>query len=268
MIKKYIPEGDITLYSKWVDSCTVTFDGNGGLIYGNADMPQYQIKIEAGKQISDNPYAEIADEHLVFAGWYLEPECINSVENVYEYVPEGNITFYAKWVDCYLVTFDGNGGFIFGNTDMPQYQVKVQIGTPISRTPHAEISDTTKRFDGWYLEPECINYVENPSECIPEGDITFYAKWVDIVTQSSLETDAIVIESDVPEMDVKETVEPENDSEQVTEAIELETIVSEKTVSEPESAFEPEPSSELELVVESVGEVSQVLEATSEEVAE
>ena len=40
---------------------------------------------------------ENKDEHKIFAGWYMEPECINCIERPHEYIPEGDMTIYAKW---------------------------------------------------------------------------------------------------------------------------------------------------------------------------
>ena len=145
-VEEYIVESDVTLYAKWKYLYIITFDGNGGFIYGNESLPQYQVKVVAGETIPYNPNVERADEHLVFAGWYLEPECINQVEYMYQYIPSEDMTFYAKWEDCYIVTFDGNGGYIYGNSDRPQYQVKVGVGKAILQRPFVENPDDKKIY--------------------------------------------------------------------------------------------------------------------------
>ena len=173
----YVVTQDITFYAGWSVANVVTFDGNGGFIYGNKDMPQYQIKVEPGKPIFAEPYVENPDETKMFAGWYLEPECINCVEDIYNYIPERDTTFYAKWVLSYTVTFDGNGGFIYGEQDRTQDSMKVEAGKSIFGTPYVEHPDEHQVFGGWYLEPECINKVENLYDYVPTQDMVFYAKW-------------------------------------------------------------------------------------------
>ena len=45
----------------------VTFDGNGGFLYGDQNRTQDNMKVEAGKPIFGTPYVENPDEHQVLA---------------------------------------------------------------------------------------------------------------------------------------------------------------------------------------------------------
>ena len=80
-------EQDFTLYAKWTEVFTVTFDANG-----NGTAPEAQ-KVEKGAT-AEKPADPKADGYD-FGGWFKEQAC----QNAYDFGSSvtGNITLYAKW---------------------------------------------------------------------------------------------------------------------------------------------------------------------------
>ena len=86
--ENYIPESDITIYARWttLPSYEIKFDNNGGGYLPN----KYIAK---GSALGTLPTPEKTD--WIFDGWYSDIALENSVDE--SYVPDGDITLYAKW---------------------------------------------------------------------------------------------------------------------------------------------------------------------------
>ena len=70
---EFMPTQDITLYAKWSEYWTVTFDGNGGHIYSAPGSLTVQEFVPKGYSLQYNPFME--DQNgLTFGGWYLNLE--------------------------------------------------------------------------------------------------------------------------------------------------------------------------------------------------
>ena len=187
--KDYVVESDLTLYPKWEACYIITRDANGGYFWDDIVVNTFQSLV--GKAFGNNMMMqpENKDEHKTFAGWYMEPECINCIEEPHEYIPEGDMTIYAKWEDRCIVTFDANGGYFRGDESMITYKQEYTAGSSIRMYGYPDISNSNKHLScaGWYFEPECINEV-NFDEYIVESDLTLYAKW---------ETGCVIVFDDV-----------------------------------------------------------------------
>lgn len=87
---KEVITSDITLYAKWTDGYTVTFNMNGHGTQANT-----QVDVAAGEKVArpDNPSAS----GYVFGGWYIESDCYTPWEFV-SYTVEADTTLYAKWI--------------------------------------------------------------------------------------------------------------------------------------------------------------------------
>ncbi|MDE5868066.1 MAG: InlB B-repeat-containing protein, partial [Anaeroplasmataceae bacterium] len=83
-------EKDMTLHAKWKKLCTVTFDSNEGSMVS----PLLNVVSETKINAPENP----TKEGYVFAGWYLEKECLKPWNFDGDVVID-NITLYAKWGD-------------------------------------------------------------------------------------------------------------------------------------------------------------------------
>ena len=171
----FYPEQDITLYACWSEYWTVTFDANGGCFYGNPGYTTHTTYNPKGYCLKNTPYLE-EKNGLMGAGWYLNPECTG--EQIYpgNYIPEGDVTLYAKWSEYWTVTFNGNGGYIYEYPGVIETQIEVPINESLNWNPYIE-SQNGMMFAGWYLNPECTGEQIDPWGYIPTSDVTLYAKW-------------------------------------------------------------------------------------------
>ena len=187
-IATYVINEDRVFYAVWEIRYEITYDANGGYFW-DKDTTKTSQWYADGSLLKDvgTPGPSNTDEHKEFVGWYFEPECVNKVDED-TYVVENDVTFYAKWEDRCIVTFDANGGY-FWDEDTTVRIVKCIKDNPVSDagiwTP--DQADEHKSFAGWYFEPDCINEV-NFDEYIVESDLTLYAKW---------ETGCVIVFDDV-----------------------------------------------------------------------
>ena len=86
---------DITLYAKWTDVYTVTFDVQG---IGSLPVGKKTLSILKGHKIptADMPHPENIPSGKMFDGWYKENTYDNKWQNDTDTVTE-NTTLYAKW---------------------------------------------------------------------------------------------------------------------------------------------------------------------------
>ena len=152
--------GNITLYAKWIENFTVTFNANGG-----TPAPAQQ-DIPLGGKITEPPY--MTRTGYGFAGWYKEENCINLWDLNTDTVTS-SITLYAKWdTNYYTVSFNANGG-----SPAPTQQNIVHGGKAVMPPT---MTRTGYSFAGWYKEENCINLWNFNSDTVT-GNITLYAKW-------------------------------------------------------------------------------------------
>ena len=178
----FSPTQDITLYAKWSEYWTVTLDGNGGHIYEQPDLTEEHIYVPKGEQMHFSPYME-PQNGMAFAGWYLNAEVTGEQIDLPSYVPTGDVTLYAKWSECWNVTFDANGGYFWawGDPDMHTLTVAVAKGQAVQDNPDVDHPNGLA-FVGWYLNAEGTGDQIDTWNYIPTGDVTFYAKWVSWIT--------------------------------------------------------------------------------------
>lgn len=176
---------DTTLYAGWGDGWVVTFDaGDYGQVWINGRSGQtVTYAVPKGRAIGVNPAIASNDPNSTVNQWYLNPERTGDPVNVYDYVPEGDMTFYGKLVANYTVIFNAGEGYFYENGE----QVKTRNGYFTEGTSilfdfayDVRHSNPDMRFAGWYLdetltEPACS--AEEPY--IVSGDVTLYAKWVE-----------------------------------------------------------------------------------------
>jgi len=188
-IYSYVPTSDVTFYAKWVPIYTVTFDANGGYFWGNPESTYSLVSFKQGTYFSRWYYSgdvQHVNSRLVFDGWYLDPDCTDPVpfdEMEGIYYPTGDMTVYAKWSEGWVVTFDANGYGFWGDMSSPTSTSVVRKGEAISSTPSTD-NINGMIFEGWYLDAACTdeNRVDNVYDYVPDGDVTFYAKWKPIYT--------------------------------------------------------------------------------------
>ena len=174
----YTPTADVTFYAKWIDLVNVTFNANGGLlIFGDGEFSVRTVQIEKGSPLNCIGIPITRREGMALEGWYLDADFQNGPINEDTYVFTSDVTFYAKWAESWTVTFNGNGGYIWGQSEVPTYSVSVIRGGVVEYVPSVEHPDGLT-FAGWYDNAACTGDAVDVYTCIITGDVTFYAKWV------------------------------------------------------------------------------------------
>ena len=158
--------GNITLYAKWLENYTITYELNGGT---NAPENPASYNVETGTITLKAPTKDKYD----FKGWYKDGEFTSKVTEIIQ-GSTGNITLYAKWLENYTITYELNGG-----TNAPENPASynVETGTITLKAPTKDKYD----FKGWYKDGEFTSKV---TEIIQgsTGNITLYAKWLENYT--------------------------------------------------------------------------------------
>ncbi|MCR5156706.1 MAG: InlB B-repeat-containing protein, partial [Butyrivibrio sp.] len=126
-IKNYVVNAPVTFYAKYAESFTVTFVAEHGFV--SKEGTSYSVKVPQGEKLKGKYPTVKSSENTVFKGWFEDEERSKPVSSLYDYTVEGNITFYAAYTDCYILTFHANqtGAKLDGSTE--DVKVKVVKGT-------------------------------------------------------------------------------------------------------------------------------------------
>ena len=146
---------------------TVTFNINDG--YGNTPINQM---IDKGSGVILPDGSGFSREEHVFRGWNTKADGtgINYNENTF-FIPDSNMTLYARWFTFFPVTFDANGGIPSSYTQLVAQEDGHAIEPSVMKTGYT--------LDGWYRESDYNKW--NFSNDIVTNAITLYAKWTPIV---------------------------------------------------------------------------------------
>ena len=149
---------DTTLYAKWDEIYTVTFNVGG---HGTAPAPQ---KVENGGKATkpEKPTAK----GWRFDGWYTDEKCTARYD--FDKAVTANTTLYAKWTQLFTLTFETNGGTKIDSVEAPDGSL-VYLG---SYKP----TKSGYYFVGWYTDKNLtrtsrVGYVRM------DGNKTVYAKF-------------------------------------------------------------------------------------------
>lgn len=149
---------DTTLYAKWNEIYTVTFNVGG---HGTAPAAQ---KVENGGKATkpENPTAK----GWRFDGWYTDEKCTAGYD--FDKAVTANTTLYAKWTQLFTLTFETNGGTKIDSVEAPDGSL-VYLG---SYKP----TKSGYYFVGWYTDKNLtrasrVGYVRM------DGNKTVYAKF-------------------------------------------------------------------------------------------
>lgn len=155
-----------TVYAKWVQQVTVTFDSNGGT---SVDSQTLDAGAKATQPV--NP----TREGYRFDHWCTKDNCSNAGSCADAFKFDGAVTadvaVHAKWVQQRTVTFSYDSTAV----DMTgESAVKVDYGDAVS-SPDATARDGYT-FYGWYTDEACTT--EYDFSRLVADDITLYAKCV------------------------------------------------------------------------------------------
>jgi uncharacterized repeat protein (TIGR02543 family) len=154
----YVVHSDVTLYAKWVQGYTVTFETNSTWNISN-------IYIKEGAKIT-RP-TDPKKQGYIFVNWYLDIE-LTIIIDFNNYVVNSDVTLYAKWEVQNVVTFQTNGGSIIAS-------IFLVSGSKITRP-----TDPTKQgyiFVNWYLDIGLTTTIDF-NNYVVNSDVTLYAGWI------------------------------------------------------------------------------------------
>lgn len=166
---QYMPRADITLYAKWTEYVTVTFDAGEGWINS---QHTYSEKLPKGKTVGDI-YRTPTMDGGYFEGWYRDREYQKPAGRAY--APSQNETLYAKWAqeDCWQVTLHGGGPYLTDSegNKVSELILAVKKGYSMrSVNPNRDGYKISWYLDDSYRTPFNIN-------AIIDSDLDLYAKW-------------------------------------------------------------------------------------------
>lgn len=151
-------------------NCTVSFELNGGYIYGSDHYDS--ITCEAGDYIS---LPTPTKSGYAFEGWYTDRNFSSSSKASTRFYPERSCTLYAHWTEIsyYTVSFETNGGYYDG-TRYPSSQT-------VASNDSIRLSTPTKEgytFGGWYTRSNFSSSSKVTDNYFhPEESCTLYAEW-------------------------------------------------------------------------------------------
>lgn len=149
---------DTTLYAKWNEIYTVTFN-----VGRHGTAPTAQTVENGGKATKpENPTAK----GWRFDGWYTDEKCTAGYD--FDKAVTANTTLYAKWTQLFTLTFETNGGTKIDSVEAPDGSL-VYLG---SYKP----TKSGYYFVGWYTDKNLtresrVGYVRM------DGNKTVYAKF-------------------------------------------------------------------------------------------
>lgn len=149
---------DTTLYAKWDETYTVTFN-----VGDHGTAPTAQTVENGGKATKpENPTAK----GWRFDGWYTDERYTARYD--FDKAVTANITLYAKWTQLFTLTFETNGGTKIDSVEAPDGSL-VYLG---SYKP----TKSGYYFVGWYTDKNLtrasrVGYVRM------DGNKTVYAKF-------------------------------------------------------------------------------------------
>lgn len=149
---------DTTLYAKWNETYTVTFN-----VGDHGTAPTAQTVENGGKATKpENPTAK----GWRFDGWYTDEKCTARYD--FDKAVTANTTLYAKWTQLFTLTFETNGGTKIDSVEAPDgYLVYLGSYKPTKSGYY---------FVGWYTDKNLtrasrVGYVRM------DGNKTVYAKF-------------------------------------------------------------------------------------------
>lgn len=161
---------DITLYAKWIEKSTLTFDSKGGSV-----VPSQELYDEVALIPSDP-----TKEHHQFDGWYTTENYEEGTKFDFTQPITTDTTLYAKWIEGKDFTFYLNDGSVGEDQTPTIYHTDTVYDTVVDKP-----TDPTRegyRFAGWYTEETCEHAFD--FNTVVSANTKLYAKWVEQITIS------------------------------------------------------------------------------------
>ncbi len=165
---------DKTLYARWVETATVTFDLNG------ADgTPHDPVTVDKGQSLGANNWpTDPTRQGYRFDGWYTKTgDALDTTKWSATTTTTGNTTLYAKWVQQVTVKFDLNYEGAKDGPDSQTVDINGTITLP-ANVSRPESDNKQYTFAGWYTKDGKTEEGTKWENTTPvTADMTLYAKW-------------------------------------------------------------------------------------------
>jgi uncharacterized repeat protein (TIGR02543 family) len=195
-----IPDGlsKFTLYAVYEDGCRVTYDGNGGTIWGyyerqNSGNLEWRVvetevlnlTFPKGRMLSSYGqfnYARISTRERtdgkILKGW----STTTSEKDIVDYKtfrPEKSaVTLYAIWEEKCTLTLNANGGKYYDSTSIWSTEVAKGNSLDVNYYMGNPTSDDNKVFSGWNTQADGQGEKITDIYNYPiKSDVTLYAQW-------------------------------------------------------------------------------------------
>ena len=146
----------ISIYAKWLDPITVTFNvGGGSAIPSVSNLPG---------EVLTQP-ADPTRNGYTFAGWFTNSSF--STPYTFTTIPNQNTTIFAKWTALnFSITFNTNGG---SAVDSLSFNTDQNLNLPAAPT---KVGHT---FAGWFTDEALTQRFTSTK--MPPNNVILYAKW-------------------------------------------------------------------------------------------
>ena len=154
-------ETDLTLYAKWVEDLTVTFD------YGDGETKEVQVKYNGTVAKPETPQRE----HFTFGAWYSDEGCTEKFD-FNTHITE-DCTLYASWHENPTITFYSAASY--DGVDDPNVwrTVEVPYGKSYAKPENPTLDGYT--FINWYTSSSLESTYD--FNLTVTDDLYLYAKW-------------------------------------------------------------------------------------------
>ncbi len=145
---------DLTFYARYTRACTVTFDAGDGS-FMSKDGDTYTVKVAQGRTVSSLVPTMTSSERKTFEGWYIKnSDDYQKISNIYSYEVTGDITLYAKYTQCFIITFHANqpGALIDGKESV---SIQVVKGSAFRYRKNSDATDAI--FEGPVLNASGVD---------------------------------------------------------------------------------------------------------------
>ena len=151
-----------TIFAKWLEDITITYDANGGTVSPNS------VTIPSTRAIGTLPTP--VRSGYTFGGWYTDNTYATEVTPTTTFNQTTSIV--AKWLENITITYDANGGTVSPSN------VTIGSGTAIGTLPTPIRSGYT--FGGWYTDNTYATQV-TPTTTFNQTT-SIVAKWIENIT--------------------------------------------------------------------------------------
>ena len=163
---KTVFTGDTTITAVYEKAVIITFDANGGTVYGQATV---QLPADSNGEFTTPP-TPVPPEGMVFVGWFNE-----NMMWLLKWTQDTTVYAQYRPAPPYTITLSADGMEIDGTTVQTDENGRIQGDLPVLRN-----LSLRQRWRGWFMGIDKDQQVQTgPNGTLFTRDTTIYAKWTD-----------------------------------------------------------------------------------------